>query len=64
MCIRDRLDTRQTGGDLSLFSRESKKVMVDLTTPASFNQRPRVEKISKMGTPAENPKNNIVITRG
>ena len=25
-----RLDTRQTGGDLKLFSRDSKKVMVDL----------------------------------
>ncbi len=40
-----RLDTRQTGGDLSLFSRESKKVMVDLDTNEIFKGKDRGLKI-------------------
>ncbi len=38
--------------------------MVDLDTPASLSHKPKVEKISSIGTPAEKPKNNIVTTLG
>ena len=40
-----RLDTRQTGGDLKLFSRESKKVMVDLDENEIFKGNSRGLKI-------------------
>ena len=38
--------------------------MVDFATPASLSHKPSVEKISRIGTPAEKPKNNIVTTLG
>ena len=41
-----------------------KNVTADRSNPASRNQSPKVEKMSKRGIPAEKPKNNIVITRG
>jgi hypothetical protein len=38
--------------------------MVDLFTPASFNHRPRVEKINNIGIPAEKPRNSNETTFG
>jgi hypothetical protein len=43
---------------------QEKKVILDFATPASFSQSPNVEKISKIGTPAEKPRKSMVITRG
>ena len=41
-----------------------KNVTAARSTPASRNQAERVEKIRRMGIPAENPRNNMVMTRG
>jgi len=41
-----------------------KNVTAALSTPASRNQRDREEKIRRSGIPAENPRNNMVATRG
>jgi len=41
-----------------------KKVTVDLLTPASVSQTERVEKISRIGIPAEKPRNSMVMTLG
>lgn len=41
-----------------------KYVTVERATPASLSQTDREENMSKSGTPAEKPKNNIDTTRG
>ena len=41
-----------------------KNVTAVRSTPASRNHNPNEENISRRGIPADNPKNNIVITRG
>lgn len=41
-----------------------KKVTAARCTPASRSQADRVEKISRMGIPAENPRSSMVIVRG
>jgi hypothetical protein len=41
-----------------------KNVTVARSTPASRNQADRVEKINKIGIPAENPRSSMEITRG
>jgi hypothetical protein len=43
---------------------QEKNVTADRSTPASLSHRDREEKISKMGSPAENPKKTMVMTRG
>jgi hypothetical protein len=41
-----------------------KKVTAERSTPASNSHADKVENISKMGMPAENPRNSMVMTRG
>ena len=41
-----------------------KYVTTERSTPASRNHSDSDEKINRIGTPAENPKNSMVITRG
>tara|TARA_B100000614_G_scaffold244110_1_gene247940 strand:- start:11 stop:283 length:273 start_codon:yes stop_codon:yes gene_type:complete len=43
---------------------QEKKVTADRSTPASRNHSDKEENISKIGTPAENPKKSMVITLG
>ena len=41
-----------------------KKVTADRSIPASRNHNESEEKINRSGTPAEKPRNNMVMTRG
>ena len=41
-----------------------KKVTAERETPASLNQSDKLEKMSSIGMPAENPSNNMIHTEG
>jgi hypothetical protein len=63
---RGRISTRGAQRNLKEYPKAAqlKNVTADLSTPASLSQTDRVEKMSRMGRPAEKPKKSIAIAFG